>query len=120
MDALDDNDSLKEKLRDSLLISQKLLDIEKNALEGMRYQNDNFQNTLTDVLEVVREALPLFQNLEAKLTPEENTLLIKFATVMMAGNEKLFEQFKFYKKLEEKMSDDLSGISNEILAFTRS
>jgi hypothetical protein len=113
-----DNEALyMKKLKESIEINQALLSMEGDMHKGLNALNQQFQAVLQKVFEHSQASLPFFEGITAKLTEEENQVLVQHATATTAAHQQFFALWKASKDLETKSALNLSVSAEKIKAF---
>lgn len=113
----DNNEIVLRKLKESIDINRALLTTFSQTHRDLKQVNVQFQAVLQDVFEESQATLPFFEGIAAKLSPEENQLLIQFATNTTARHQQFFEVWKTYKDIDAKTGTQLTGATERIKAF---
>lgn len=98
------NDEAVQKLKAGIEISRAYLQAENGVQEDLDQFNLKFQAVLQNIFEHSQASLPFFEGLTAKLSGEENQVLVQSAAHTTAAHQQLFEIWKAYKELGAKAS----------------
>ncbi len=95
----ENNEESTQKLKAGIVISQAYLQAESGVQEDLDQFNLKFQAVLQNIFEHSQASLPFFEGLTAKLSAEENQVLVQSAAHTTAAHQQLFEIWKAYKEL---------------------